>query len=206
MLPEGELIGELRRRFDAQVVILYGSYARGEAGPGSDVDVICFCSGEQRCPVTFFLGELLIDAWIHPFADLEQDCELDKLLGGRVLLDQDARGAALLATISARLALPRQPLSSEQDRHLRSWVWKMLDRAAHPDLFGAHRRHWLLHDLPEIWCELNGHHFTGAQNALRAMMRSATELDEALPLAMRPEATLEDVRRLALLVVGPRPS
>jgi predicted nucleotidyltransferase len=205
MLQEGDLARELVRRFDARVVILYGSHARGEAGPGSDVDVICFCESNARHPLTFHHDGMLIDAWLQPLEDLQQTGELDKLHGGRVLLDLEGRGAALLSRVNARFAEARPPLAPEQERHLRAWVWKMLDRARQADVHGAHRRHWLLHDLPEIWCDLTGRHFQGAQSALREMMQGPGELGDALQLAMRPEASLDDIQALATLIAGPRP-
>ena len=203
MLPEDEFAVDLAARFGAQVAILYGSAARGGMQPDSDVDVVCFVAGTQRGPATYRWRGYLIDAWIHPHADAERPEELLKLHDGRILFDHEQLGEALLSRIASRVrAMPA--LDPRHESHLRTWAWKMLDRAARSGPEADHRRHWLLGELPQLWCELTRRHYLGCARTLTEMQSESPPVYLALAQALRPGASLPDVERAVLEIVGPR--
>lgn len=204
MGSEAELATELSARFAARVVILYGSYARGSAGPSSDVDVVCFCDGSERFPATFRWHGALIDAWVHPLEDADSSANFRKLHDGRVTRDEDGRGQRLLERVAMELRAPREMLGARQAEHLRVWLWKMFDRAARGGLGGDHRRRWLLHELPEAWCDLAGRHFLGAELVFDAMREAAPEVYAAYAAAVVPSASLTELELVVELIAGLR--
>jgi len=166
--------------------------------------VVCFCDGSPRFPATFRWNGALIDAWLHPLADADSSADFRKLHDARVILDEDGRGQRLLERVALELRAPRERLGAHQDEHSRAWLWKMFDRAAGGGLGGDHRRHWLLHDLPEAWCDLNGRHFLGAELAFAAMREAAPEVYAAYAAAVVPTASLAEVERVVELIAGLR--
>lgn len=46
------VVKELLKRYHAEYALLFGSYARGDATPDSDIDII-IVGGKTLCPVTF---------------------------------------------------------------------------------------------------------------------------------------------------------
>jgi hypothetical protein len=149
------------RRSISRASSCHGWAARGDDTPTSDIDAVCFVRGAARHPKAYLWKGRLLDLWIHPVEDAEATGEFLKLHDGRTLLDTHGVGEGLLRRVAEQLASPRPRLDDVQDEHLRAWTWKMLDRAATPDIGGHHRRHWLLHDLPQMWCELRQRHFLG---------------------------------------------
>jgi len=53
----GALKPELRRRFGVSAIFVFGSHARGEAGPDSDVDLLVDFAPDAR-PTLFSLADL----------------------------------------------------------------------------------------------------------------------------------------------------
>ncbi|HEY2404668.1 MAG TPA: nucleotidyltransferase domain-containing protein [Polyangiaceae bacterium] len=204
MFSEDALVAELVERFGSQIAILYGSYARGQAGPSSDVDVVCFCARSARHPAAFRWQTLLVDAWIHPLSDVDGINDFRKLHDARVIQDTEKLGQSLLERVKGELKIARPRLDENSERHVRVWAWKMLDRAKQRGVRGDYRRHWLLLELPQVWTDLTQRHFLGPDLALDAMMQCCPELYSAFELAARSEAALSDLERVVALIVGPR--
>jgi len=59
--------------------------------------------------------------------------------------------------------------SPEENRSAVAWCRKMLLRAARGDAEGAYRRHWVLTDSLEIFCDLKHRPYRGPKKALRQM-------------------------------------
>lgn len=204
MVGESELSGELVSRFGAQVIILYGSAARGQTRPGSDIDVVCFAEGDARYPESYLWQGLLVDAWLHPLSDAQNTEQFLKLHDGRALLDRNGVGQALLERVAQQLGERRAPLEPKVESHRRTWLWKMFDRAAQSGARADHRRHWLLYDLPETWCDLTQRHYLGADLALQTMQAEAPQVHQALVRALAPGATIAEIEQAVEAIVGPR--
>lgn len=62
LLPEAELVQLIRARLpDAQAVLLYGSFARGEAWPDSDVDLALLAAKPLDSRLRFDIASALAD-------------------------------------------------------------------------------------------------------------------------------------------------
>jgi predicted nucleotidyltransferase len=189
----------------AKVAILYGSAARGEVRADSDVDVVCFTEGTQRHPESYRWNGFLIDAWIHPRADASDTATFRKLHDGRVLHDDvEGTGATLLQRVSAMLAEPRPKLAVHDEAHRRAWIWKMLDRSLRGGPMSDYRRHWLLYDLPETWCDLGQRHYLGVDHALKRMQLEAEPVYRAFSRALASDSTASDLEQAVIAIVGAR--
>ena len=204
MLDENELVAHLKSRFDAKVVILYGSAVRGDVRPGSDVDLVCFVSADERYPDLYLWRNHLLDVCVHPLRDSETPGNFLILHGGRVLLDYEAVGRTLLARVAAEISAKKPGLDPRHERHRRAWVWKMFDRAVRGGVAGDHRRHWLLFDLPETWCDLTHRYYSGPSDAFAQMRERTPETFAAVEEAMKPEASIAELERAVIAVVGER--
>jgi hypothetical protein len=205
MFAESEFTDHIVPRFGARIVILYGSAARGETRPGSDIDVACFVNQVDRYPTSYLWRGLLVDAWIYPMTDTTNSQALLKLHDGRVLLDEDGLGQALLTDIAKALREPRQKLDEREERHRRAWIWKMFDRAGQVGVESDYRRHWLLFDLPETWCDLTQRHYLGPDSTLKTMEAEALPVYDAVRRALSAGSSLSEVELAVTAVVGARP-
>src|SRR5688572_12265552 len=105
------LAAEVCRRHGAHTVLLYGSRARGDDTPTSDVDLVAIRSaGGAARDVTPWRG-LALDVHVHDdagVADLVKE-RASSFVDARVLLDHDGAGARLVEQVRARLAAPPPP-------------------------------------------------------------------------------------------------
>src|SRR6185436_8452344 len=98
------LVAELRRAHAAHTVILYGSHARGDATPESDIDFAAFADVPTMARDARQWCGMYLDGFIYPSAvaitpTLEP--EMLKLVGGRVLLDERGLAGPLLERVAA---------------------------------------------------------------------------------------------------------
>ena len=80
----------------------------------------------------------------------------------------------------------------------------MFDRAAQPGAEADHRRHWLLFDLPETWCDLTQHHYFGPDETLKKMSEEAPHVHDAVTRALAAGASLSEIEAAVCAVVGER--
>jgi predicted nucleotidyltransferase len=192
-------------KLGAKVTILYGSAARGEARSDSDIDVVCFTDGAERYPESYRWDGYLIDAWVHPLADAADTESFRTLHDARVLLDDaEGTGAALLQRVSTLLSAPRPKLRALDDAHRRAWIWKMFDRTRRGGPVSDYRRHWLLFDLPETWCDLTERHYLGVDDALRRMQLEAEPVYRTLSRALANNSSVTDLEQAVVAIVGAR--
>jgi hypothetical protein len=201
------LVARLEREEACQVIVLYGSRARGDAGPDSDYDLICFRDREGP-PVreTGMRDGALLDVFIYPLGRLAGPlADLRHVRGGKVLRDRDGLGAAFLAGLDEAFAAGPAPLAEDEIAARRNWAWKMLDRAARGDVEGNYRRAWLLTDQLENFFLLRGEWYMGSKAALRTLQADHPATYAAFERALKPAASLADIEAVVLAVNGSRP-
>lgn len=188
------LVDALRSRHGATVVLVYGSRARGQGRADSDLDVLALCAGEVTATRDSRPWEgAWLDAFIAPeagFAVTEVELRLE---GGRVLLDHDGRGAAILGEVEAlvRRGPRRTPGELEAER---AWLVRMLDRIAVGGTLGDARRAQLQEQLIPMWFTLRGRWFRGLPAALATLERDAPEDLAVLAKALEAGAGLPELR------------
>ena len=177
--PRARILEYLQSRYQPMALILYGSFADGSSGPGSDYDALlitdesqCFTGGRQPRHDDSVIEGVTLDVFIYPPEALQgssfDPAEFLQLHDGQILLDRGGLGADLVERVRAYLdGLPKK--TPEELRQSLAWCRKMLARAGRGDAEGSFRLHWLLVDSLEIFCDILGQPYLGPKKALRLM-------------------------------------
>jgi hypothetical protein len=197
------LVAYLRERHACHTVLLYGSVSRGEDGPESDVDVMGFREGGPSENDTSDFEGRRLDVWIKPVAELTAAVEggaepreaFLHVAGGIPLADPQGLLAKLLEAVGREAEAP-VPMDPKQREFLSGWCRKMVKRAEKGDSEGDFRLHWLLNDSLGIAFRYLERRYPGPKAALRELARLHPDLHARFVSALRPGASLDDVRRL----------
>jgi hypothetical protein len=200
------MVARLQGEEGCRVIILYGSHARGDAGPNSDYDVIAFRDGDGPSARETGQGDGgLLDVFVYPIGRLDEPgADMLHVRGGRLLRDLDGRGAAFLARLDEIFAAGPNSLRADEIAALRNWSWKMLDRATRNDVEAHFRRAWLLTTQLENFFLLRNEWYVGPKGALSVLKMKHPDVYTALARALMPEASLAEIEALVLAVNGPR--
>lgn len=204
MTFEASLIDELRRVHGVHTVILYGSRARGEATPESDIDVASYADVAEGTRDARLWNDMYLDAFVYPTARLAAAPDVDtlKLSGARVLLDERGLAAAYLERVVALEEQGPPALTEAEQRMRRVWVKKTLARLRRDDVEAHYRHHWLLYQLLEDYFALRGEWYRGPKRALADLLGTRPEVFAAFERALAPGAPMMALEALAELVVG----
>lgn len=202
-LDRDALAAYLHDRHDCHTVLLYGSVARGEDGPESDVDVMGFRDAQGHENDTSEFQGRLLDAWIKPIGELENAVAgrpearepFLHVVGGIPLADPEGLLVRLLEQVAAEGALP-VPLDPKRRAFLSSWCRKMVQRARKGDPEGDFRLHWLLTDGLSIAFQFMERRYPGPKAALKVLASENPDLHARFVEALMPGAPLEAVERL----------
>lgn len=198
MFDERELIAEMRAKHAVHTLVLYGSFARGDATAESDVDVAGFADIVETYRDARPWGGTFLDAFVYPTAvatDTVTD-ELSKLAGGRVLVDERGLAAAMLARVDALERAPVAALPDHEIQTRRVWARKMVSRAARGDVEAHYRLHWLLFQLLEDHYAIAARRFFGPKRAFADLAARDPETLAAFERALAPDAPLSAVEAL----------
>ena len=171
------ILNYLYGRYAPRAVILYGSYADGTAGEGSDFDAILLADG-PFCHDTAIIEGVQLDVWAYPADSFAADDTLDKIVqvaDGVVLHDPQGIGAQLQQRVKAHVNA-QPPKSAAENADALAWCRKMLTRTARGDAEGMYRWHWLLTDSLEIACDLLHQPYRGPKKSLRWLAQTHPEL------------------------------
>lgn len=166
-----EILSYIRRTYNPQSILVYGSYANGTNNLNSDFDVLVISRDHPRFHDTSFVHGVQLDCFVYPAAYFEGDFDCEdfvQIFDGKILLDHENVGKnlqdQLRAYLQRRCKKSREELLSEID-----WCRKMRARAARGDAEGLFRWHWVLIDSLEIFCDILRHPYLGPKKALRWM-------------------------------------
>jgi predicted nucleotidyltransferase len=191
------LVDELRRAHGVHTVLLYGSRARGDSNPASDVDVAGYADVAATARDVRSWRGMYLDAFVYPTALAESpDAEMLKLLGSRVLLDERGIARPLLDKIATLERRGPPPLSESERRLRRLWARKMLGRIRRGDVEAHYRHHWLLYQILEDYYALRGVWYRGPKEAFADLRKSSPEVLAAFERALAPGASVETLEPL----------
>lgn len=155
-------------------IILYGSYADGTNCESSDFDALVISRDHDVWHDTSFVSGIQLDVFIYPESFFEGDynCEdFVQIKDGQIIVDVNHSGELLKKRVLSYVeSLPRK--SKQEIQCDIDWCEKMLVRAKRPDVEGMYRRHWLLIDSLEIFCNAVNHLYTGPKKSLLWMEKN----------------------------------
>lgn len=169
--PLENIIEYIKKSYHPLSIILYGSYADGSSGPGSDFDALVISADQVRFHDTSLIDGIQLDVFIYPesYFDGTFDCsEFIQIFDGRIILDTADKGKQLrervVSQISSRPSKTENELKCSID-----WCLKMLGRSKRRDAEGMFRWHWVLVDSLEIFCDVMRQPYFGPKKTLKWM-------------------------------------
>lgn len=198
MFDEGALVAEMKAKHAVHTLVLYGSFARGDASVESDVDVAGFSDVVEAYRDARSWGGTFLDAFVYPTrvaTDPVTD-ELLKLAGGRALLDERGLAVGMLARVEALERAPIAPLPDHEIQTRRTWARKMVARAARGDVEAHYRLHWLLFQLLEDHYAVAARRYPGPKRAFADLASREPDTLAAFERALAPSAPLPVIEAL----------
>lgn len=205
VIDDAVLVEELQRVHGPHTIILYGSRARGDATPDSDIDVAAFADVATMTRDARLWRGMFLDGFIYPSAvavAATPEPELLKLVGGRVLLDDRGLAGPLLDRLTALDREPPPAVAEDHCQMLRMWTRKMLPRIRRGDIEAHYRQHWLLYQLLEDYFTLRGQRYRGPKLALATLREDAPATLAVFERALAPGASFDALEALVDHVVG----
>ena len=197
MVDLAALVAELVAAHGVHTIILYGSYARGDQTPESDVDVAGFADVERTLRDARRWRGTYLDGFVYPTALATAPTpSMVGMCGGRALLDERGLAAPLLARLAAMDAEPPPPLTDDDAQMRRVWAHKMLARLQRGDVEANYRRHWLLFQLLEDHFALRAESYRGPKLALAELARRAPATFALFAAALAPDAPIAAIAAL----------
>lgn len=196
------LVRDLVIRHSAEIIFLYGSYARDDANPESDIDFVCIRSdGEPDTDARLWNG-FMLDGWIYNRTELETPEKFLHLSEAKLLLDKDNFGRVFLDELSVIADKQIEPLSPAGCHHLEFWCKKMLRRARRGDAEGHFRRVWLQNDLLPLYFQVRALRYQGPKLAMRHLKSIDEESYQTFIAAIEPAASLEAIEAFVERIFG----
>ncbi|MCA9838315.1 MAG: nucleotidyltransferase domain-containing protein [Trueperaceae bacterium] len=194
-------VEELKRKYDPEFIILYGSVARADFTEDSDIDLAVFCKvpGASN-DVRVFEGKQL-DCWIY--LDTEAKPENNgflRLAGGELVLDKNGAGKRFLDGVNAKFQAGPAPVTPDSREHLVEWSKKTLKRAEKSDIEAKYRQTELLFSSLELYFKLRDLWFTGPKNSFKWLEANDNPTYKLFEAAFADPTNLDKLRHLTSAV------
>ncbi|HEX4924943.1 MAG TPA: nucleotidyltransferase domain-containing protein [Bdellovibrionales bacterium] len=155
---------DLQEKYGCHTVILYGSRARGDHGPGSDYDIMGVREGGKKTRKAWAEGHAYVDLFVWPESALrEPDSSLLYMVDGMVLSERGGWGSRFLQRLREIHDGGPELMPPEEKEFRRVWIRKMLNRVRVDDLEGRYRRTWLQNSLLEDYFVLRDLWYLGSK-------------------------------------------
>lgn len=197
------VVADLQAKYKPQTIVLYGSRARGDNTPTSDIDVACFTEATELIKDARDFEGLYLDAWVYSSAAMTaENDELLRLADGYCLYDSEGKGADFLQQLQQRIARGPNRLSAAEIEHTKQWVQKMFERAKGSDVESLYRRYWLAIDLLQIYFDLRGQWYFGPKKSLNWLQKNDSVAYRLFSQVYSHEINISDLGELVKYVIG----
>ena len=182
-----KIIDELIKKYDPEVLIVYGSYSDGTNNEASDFDALIVADIRDRYHDDSLIEGTKMDVFVYSpqaFASITDPEEYLQLRDGRIIIDQTGLGKQAVEAVNRYIdSLPRKTQEEIMDEI--SWCCKMLLRAETGDEEGYYRWHWLLTDSLMIYSDLGSAFYPGPKKMLKTMKENDPKAFELYSEALR---------------------
>lgn len=185
-------------------LILYGSRARGDATPQSDLDILCVREDGPAVRDARVVDGLYLDAFVYPEAKLTTlEPAMLRMLGGVVLRERDGFGSALLTRLRELHDRGPTPLPDDERQALVVWSQKMLDRfRGQRGIEANYRRMSLLIQALDDYFQLRTTWFRGPKEGFAWLLQHDGAAYASFERASQPGASDEAFAELVQAVYG----
>ena len=167
--PHLEIIVEtLKTKFKCHTALLYGSRARGLAGPVSDYDVVGIRKSGAKTRIAKKQNDAYWDLFVYPEKDLKKlVAEHLSWRDAKVLFQKGKYGDQLVRRIQKLVKKPFNPDPQYEIDVTVAWAEKQLDRIAVGDVQGLFRRAELQNAAIEHYFQIRRKRFWGPKAGLQ---------------------------------------
>lgn len=198
-----KIVIDLQGRYNLPIIILYGSRARGDHTPSSDIDIVCFVEGATPIGDARDFEGFYLDAWVYSSdAMLASTDEFLRFADGYCLYDSEGQGAAFLKELQQRIEQGPKPLSASEIQHTKQWVYKMLERSKSLEVESFYRLYWLAVDLLQIYFDLRGQWYFGPKKSLAWLREHDATGYQLFSQVYNPSIRFDDLEKLAEYVTN----
>ncbi len=180
----------MMERYGCHTTILYGSRARGDATPRSDVDLLGVRQDGPSERFAKVVEGVYFDAFVYPESALTTlEPAMLRVLGGIVLSERNGFGTELLGRLRELSERGPAPLSADARQVLVLWSQKMLERfQGQVGIEADYRRMTLLVQALEDYFVLRNKWFQGSKVAFPWLFRNDVEVYKLFEGASQPGA------------------
>ena len=199
---------EVADHHGCHTVILYGSWARGDATAVSDIDLLCVRDDGATVRDARLIHGAYLDAFVYAHAALAKiDASLLRILGGVVIREREGFGRQLLERVEELRARGPDRVPDDERRARVVWAHKMLERIrGEDDAHANYRRMYLLIQTLEDHFTLQDRWFPGEKEAFVWLRQNDSRTHELFDVAYRQSAGLASIKELVRVVYGELPA
>lgn len=192
-----EIMRQLQEKYACHTIILYGSYARGEANEQSDYDIAAIREKGEMQRDCRLLGGVYLDSFIYSEKEVkEPDSSFIHMKDGIVICQKHNIGDEFLSKIKKIYQQGPKKIPDWEKQVIVTWSQKMLARAKVGDIEGNYRRHWLLFDLLQAYFHLRDQWYLGPKESFLWLNKSDQTTFSFFEKALEPTASLENLEKL----------
>ena len=176
MVNTEKIVGYLKKTYQPDAVIVYGSFADGSANLNSDFDALII-AGKEKAHDSSIVDGVVLDVFVYPAETFSTDYDPEEFVqvwDGKIVLDEHGIAGQLKAKVLDYIEhLPKKTVTEVAQEV--EWCEKMLLRTMREDVEGYYRWHWVLCDSLEIYFDIKGLHYYGPKKTLQLMEKSDAE-------------------------------
>lgn len=176
MVNTEKIVGYLKKTYQPDAVIVYGSFADGSANLNSDFDALII-AGKEKTHDSSIVDGVVLDVFVYPAETFAADYDPEEFMqvwDGKIVLDEHGIAGQLKAKVLDYIEhLPKKTVTEVAQEV--EWCEKMLLRTMREDVEGYYRWYWVLCDSLEIYFDIRGLHYYGPKKMLRLMEKSDVE-------------------------------
>ena len=176
MVDTEKIMDYLKKTYQPDAVVVYGSFADGSANLNSDFDALVI-AGKEKTHDSSVVDGVVLDVFVYPAETFSADCDPEAFVqvwDGKIVLDEHGVAGQLKAKVLDFIEHLPKKTATEVAQEV-EWCEKMLLRTMREDIEGYYRWHWVLCDSLEIYFDIRGLHYYGPKKTLRLMEKSDAE-------------------------------
>jgi len=186
----------LEKKYNPKLIILYGSFSSNTENELSDIDMACFSDVAEESHDSSKIGLFLLDAWIHPLAELKRPGKYLHFLPCQCLHDELEVFEKFTKSIEKARRKKQKPIKKNEKDILDPWIEKMIKRSTLEDEEAYYRYNWLIHDFPELYCKYLNIYYDGPKKTINYLRENDVDTFRQYSNLLKNGKDIEKMRQL----------